>query len=758
MSVIRKDLGIATAYGYAVSKGYTGTEEEFAELMASYATVAEEAQEAAEQATQAVQTAQAAANSATTKAGEAATSASGAAASASQAGQSATAAAGSASTASAKAAEAGTSATNAAASETAATQAAQTATTKAGEASASATAASQSATAAAGSASDASDDADRAETAAGSVSAAAEQIATNTADIADLKDDFKGLYKAITYNTVDDSYWLVSGVNAGTSASYNGWKRTTRVPCNPDETLVITTSKASTYNLFFSDDADRTMVSSFSLKSGVNEIHVPSGAKYFALSNTSSGLDGTTVSKILSIYDFENLENDVSQIEKVIVTPNLADPTKFTIGYCYPPSSGAAANSTYDYTGKISVTSGETLYLTTTGRFLKALDINGNNVAASGLSSEFTSYTVPNGIYYVYITFYHADINEFMVSKYSDIEFVPYGDPCILPSYISDICTSNGFRVNGDLSQNEYLLIDKLLAVQKNAVITFVGNFTGTFGGLEIGFTTDISDSDEEHFKITNTNIERVTSSPTTYAHGLTMKDQIVVKLENNINNSLIITVESNGQKISSSNGWRTDSRMVYVKSLGSMTDCVLSWTCKDNLKKIALFGDSYLSYSEERWRYYLNEDGYSDNVFVNAYAGENSANGLINFTNLMEIINPKYILWAYGMNDTDSISAISSNWKYATEKVLSYCDKHQIIPILATIPNVPSVNNSFKNAYVRASGRRYIDFAKAVGADDDSTWFDGMLSDDNVHPTSIGAIALYYRAMADFPELAITN
>ena len=43
-----KDLGIATAYGYAVSKGYSGTEEEFAELMASYATVAEEALESAE--------------------------------------------------------------------------------------------------------------------------------------------------------------------------------------------------------------------------------------------------------------------------------------------------------------------------------------------------------------------------------------------------------------------------------------------------------------------------------------------------------------------------------------------------------------------------------------------------------------------------------------------------------------------------------------------------------------------------------------
>ena len=50
MAVTRKDLGIATAYGYAKSKGYTGTEEEFALLMKSYADVAEEAREAADDA------------------------------------------------------------------------------------------------------------------------------------------------------------------------------------------------------------------------------------------------------------------------------------------------------------------------------------------------------------------------------------------------------------------------------------------------------------------------------------------------------------------------------------------------------------------------------------------------------------------------------------------------------------------------------------------------------------------------------------
>jgi hypothetical protein len=46
--MINKDLGLVTAYAYAVSKGYTGTEDEFAELMASYASVAEQAEESAD--------------------------------------------------------------------------------------------------------------------------------------------------------------------------------------------------------------------------------------------------------------------------------------------------------------------------------------------------------------------------------------------------------------------------------------------------------------------------------------------------------------------------------------------------------------------------------------------------------------------------------------------------------------------------------------------------------------------------------------
>lgn len=129
--MIIKDLGAVSAYAYAVEKGYTGTEEEFAVLMASYATVAEEAAESAESASASAESASASASTATTKASEASTSATQASASATSASQLAQTATTKASEASASASTAGTKASEASAS-------ASTASSKASEASQSA--------------------------------------------------------------------------------------------------------------------------------------------------------------------------------------------------------------------------------------------------------------------------------------------------------------------------------------------------------------------------------------------------------------------------------------------------------------------------------------------------------------------------------------------------------------------------------------------------------------------------------------------
>lgn len=192
-----KYLGDVSAYAYAVSQGYTGTEEEFAELMASYAEVAGQAAESARQAAQ----------SATT-AGQAASSASG---SASTANTKAEEAASSAQTASTKASEAAESAGSAARSATTAGNASETAATKANEASQSATDAASSATTANTAKNDAVTAKDSAieakeasETAQGKAEEAAEEATTTVANKADKDGNYPDLSVGNVFS--DDSY------------------------------------------------------------------------------------------------------------------------------------------------------------------------------------------------------------------------------------------------------------------------------------------------------------------------------------------------------------------------------------------------------------------------------------------------------------------------------------------------------------------------------------------------------------------------
>ena len=206
MSILVDDkyLGHATAYAYAKSKGYTGTEEEFAELMASYATVAEaaeaSAQAAAQSATAASGSASAASTSAgtaTTKAEEASQSATNAQQYATNANQSATQASGSATTAQGAAQTATAKANEASASAAAALQQAQNAMTHASNAQTFANNAQTSATQAAASANTANDSANLAVE-------AAEEATTTVANKAD-KD---GIYSDLSVGNVfsDDSY------------------------------------------------------------------------------------------------------------------------------------------------------------------------------------------------------------------------------------------------------------------------------------------------------------------------------------------------------------------------------------------------------------------------------------------------------------------------------------------------------------------------------------------------------------------------
>jgi len=202
----QKDLGMVTAYAYALSQGYTGTEEEFAEGVLASAEYADNAQ-------------------------------------------------------------------------------------------ASATAAAQSKT--------------DAQAAASSVQASAQQIATNTADIADIKSDLSE-YASGTYEVGDMIPDTCIKAN-GSPSAYTGWYATDFVKVPVGDNLIITADASSSgaYNAFYS--AGKTHLgTNFSFQNGTNIITIPEGAVYFRLSMPNTVSFSVISETERRLDSLENSVNDVS--------------------------------------------------------------------------------------------------------------------------------------------------------------------------------------------------------------------------------------------------------------------------------------------------------------------------------------------------------------------------------------------------------------------------------------------------------------
>jgi len=179
---------------------------------------------------------------------------------------------------------------------------------------------------------------------------------------------------------------------------------------------------------------------------------------------------------------------------------------------------------------------------------------------------------------------------------------------------------------------------------------------------------------------------------------------------------------------------------------------------CKDFKADTFLFGDSYVAIIEStaKWTYYYVADGYGGKMLMNAFSGASSADLAGSLANILKIATPRKILWCMGMDDGADADADtpSAAWAAGVADLLAKCTAHNIEPLFVTIPTVPSISNEGKNKWIRNSGYRYADFAKAVGATSAGAWSAGMLAADSVHPTDIGAKAMYSQLMADLPDV----
>lgn len=315
-----------------------------------------------------------------------------------------------------------------------------------------------------------------------------------------------------------------------------------------------------------------------------------------------------------------------------------------------------------------------------------------------------------------------------------------------------------------------------VLSIAKNSVKcgdTFAFNAAvGTFNALRIGRGRP---QDKKYasvwVEIDATDVKVYTyytsESVKSYAHGLTIAENIGVLLHVGMDGKAKLILSSGGQTYSVNVGWDGCNGVLFAESVGSTLDATFSWYAKGLDSPVWLFGDSYFSVtSPARWTSHLLTEGYTD-ILLNGYPGCNSSNAIADLEGLLAYARPRYIVWCLGMNDNDSGDIVNAAWQSAVSRLLDLCERYGITPILSTTPTARGGYvedsgdynmrvNKYKNAVVRESGHRYIDFDKAVGADEATgEWYTDMLSTDGVHPTQRGAVALFMQAMADCPELA---
>ena len=261
----------------------------------------------------------------------------------------------------------------------------------------------------------------------------------------------------------------------------------------------------------------------------------------------------------------------------------------------------------------------------------------------------------------------------------------------------------------------------------------------------------------------------------TTYldvAHGLNISGNVKVTIKATYDKAVVIIDTDGGQFVSNSFSWLGRNGDIFVETKNTTIKNVdFLWYCPGYEEDIWFMGDSFFDSSglaiPTGWPYFAIKDG-NTNACWFGWGGRKTEQALAEFKNALNYGTPKYAVWCVGMNNEDVWSlgnaynnpdswTVNATWKAATDEFLAICEEKGITPILATVPNTKERINYYKNQVVKSSGYRYIDQTAAVGANDTaatSNWTAGYRHTDNLHPTALGAEAIYNQVLKDFPEL----
>lgn len=475
------------------------------------------------------------------------------------------------------------------------------------------------------------------------------------------------------------------------------------------------------------------------------------------------------------------LKADFDEITTKIQSANLHNADSMTSGsYINETNGNAEIGAAYSCSDYVDISNLESIYFSSNNSLTIAIryafyDDNKTYLDGALFSSagdydsgnrRYYHAVATNGATYLRYSFMTARVTEstyFMVG--GSYAYRPYVDQ-LIPARTNTIDALDNYVIGGDVlkATANTLVPGSTLALDANNIrteteIVFIAHVTN-FNRIDIGKFTATSPEYGLRFAITKTGITWITNNTPSapVPHGLTIKDYIKVSFKVRPDGTYDIKIDTNGGTYNrpgngSWNGWY-GRVAVYAVGDTSLTDCTLMQIIPGLQSNVWIIGDSYLSYANVRWPYYMYADGIK-NILVDSLPGRNSMTAYGILQNLLKYGHPQYIVWALGMNDADTSGSPNASWQVYVTNFINECTVNGIIPVLCIIPNTPNDRNVEKNNFVKASGCRYIDFAKFVNAESAGAgWYDGMLSSDGTHPTEEGAKALYSAFLQGFPEI----
>lgn len=381
--------------------------------------------------------------------------------------------------------------------------------------------------------------------------------------------------------------------------------------------------------------------------------------------------------------------------------------------------------------------------------------VSGQNTNESGIL------LIPNDIAFVRLTLFTNQLEKCMVLQGDAFyQYVPYASHIIKYGNVTPFVALRSPRTT--ISSNNIYELPKDYGRKGINVVAEVDITSGWTADRSVFIGCGYEDYQGWYAEITPTTIEFFQNDPDRQSirgkveHGLTLGRTFKFSIHAKNNYKALYILESDGNIYTKEDYWHGGGCPFVYNNGSTVIYCHLSSFNSDSGKDIYVYGDSYLSYTgERRWPYYVIREWNFTNFYMSHKPGINSEESWSILINNLAIGNPKFLLWLLGMNDGGDADANtpSESWLTHIQKVIALCEERKITPILATIPTC-LINNEAKNSWVRNSGYRYIDFAKAVGANGDGTWYEGMLYSDRVHPTDKGARALAMQVLLDFPEI----